>query len=123
MREKKTFGKRQENKRELPNDKKLKETFAIVNKGCDSEQVVEFIKRTTGHEIKSKVTPKREISKQYMPKNKEKVLLKFHFSGDDEIHISDGYYDAYDFEFHIANNPKYRIVCVIAWKELPKESD
>lgn len=52
MREKKTFGKRQENKRELPNDKKLKETFAIVNKGCDSKQVVEFIKRTTGHEIK-----------------------------------------------------------------------
>lgn len=52
MREIKTFGKRQENKRELPNDKKLKETFAIVNKGCDSEQVVEFIKRTTGHEIK-----------------------------------------------------------------------
>jgi hypothetical protein len=56
-----------------------------------------------------------------MPKNKEKVLLKYHFSGDDEVHISDGYYDAYDFEFHIANNPKYRIVCVIAWKELPKE--
>ena len=78
------------------------------------------------HEIESKVTPKREISKQYMPKNKEKLLLKYHFSGDDEIHISDGYYDAYDFEFHIANNPKYRIVCVIAWKEivlpeLPKE--
>ena len=61
-----------------------------------------------------------------MPKNKQKVLLKYHFSGDDEIHISDGYYDAYDFEFHITNNSKYRIVCVIAWKEivlpeLPKE--
>ena len=70
------------------------------------------------HEIESKVTPKREISKQYMPKSKEKVLLKYHFSGDDEIHISDGYYDAYDFEFHIANNPKFRIVCVIAWKEI-----
>lgn len=70
------------------------------------------------HEIESKITPKREISKQYMPKNKEKVLLKYHFSGDDEIHISDGYYDAYDFEFHIANNPKFRIVCVIAWKEI-----
>lgn len=28
-----------------------------------------------------------------------------------------------DFEFHIANNPKFRIVCVIGWKEieLPKE--
>ena len=72
------------------------------------------------HEIESKVSPKREISKQYMPKNKDKVLLKYHFSGDDEIHISDGYYDAYDFEFHIANNPKYRIVCVIAWCEIPK---
>ena len=80
-------------------------------------------KKHEWHEIESKVTPKREISKQYMPRNKEKVLLKYHFSGDDEIHISDGYYDAYDFEFHIANNPKYRIVCVIAWKEivLPKE--
>lgn len=51
MRELKPFGKRQENKRELPADKKLKETFAIVNKGCDSKQVVEFIKRTTGYEI------------------------------------------------------------------------
>ena len=75
--------------------------------------------RPQWHEIESKVTPKREISKQYMPKNKEKVLLKYHFSGDNEIHISDGYYDAYDFEFHIANNPKYRIVCVIAWCEIP----
>ncbi|MBR6081227.1 MAG: hypothetical protein IKP60_13880 [Treponema sp.] len=53
-----------------------------------------------------------------LPKNKEKVLLKYHFSDDDEIHISDGYYDAYDFEFHIANNPKFRIVCVITWKEI-----
>ena len=82
-----------------------------------------YNKANEWHEIESKVTPNREISKQYMPKNKEKVLLKYHFSGDDEIHISDGYYDAYDFEFHIANNPRYRIVCVIAWKEivLPKE--
>ena len=82
-----------------------------------------YNKANEWHEIESKVTPKREISKQYMPKNKEKVLLKYHFSGDDEIHISDGYYDAYDFEFHIANNPKFRIVCVIVWKEivLPKE--
>ena len=81
-----------------------------------------YNKANEWHEIESKVTPKREISKQYMPKNKEKVLLKYHFSGDDEIHISDGYYDAYDFEFHIANNPKFRIICVIAWKEiiLPK---
>ena len=86
-----------------------------------------YNKANEWHEIESKVSPKREISKQYMPKNKEKVLLKYHFSGDDEVHISDGYYDAYDFEFHIANNPKFRIVCVIAWKEivlpkLPKES-
>ena len=77
-----------------------------------------YNKANEWHEIESKVTPKREISKQYMPKNKEKVLLKYHFSGDAEIHISDGYYDAYDFEFHIANNPKFRIVCVIAWKEI-----
>ena len=75
--------------------------------------------RPQWHEIVSKVSPKREISKRYMPKNKEKVLLKYHFSGEEEIHISDGYYDAYDFEFHIANNPKYRIVCVIAWCEIP----
>ena len=77
-----------------------------------------YNKANEWHEIESKVTPKREISKQYMPKNKEKVLLKYHFSGDAETHISDGYYDAYDFEFHIANNPKFRIVCVIAWKEI-----
>lgn len=77
-----------------------------------------YNKANEWHEIESKVSPKREISKQYMPKNKEKVLLKYHFSGDDEVHISDGYYDAYDFEFHIANNPKFRIVCVIAWKEI-----
>ena len=85
-----------------------------------AEILTEFAynKANEWHEIESKVTPKREISKQYMPKNKEKVLLKYHFSGDAEIHISDGYYDAYDFEFHIANNPKFRIVCVIAWKEI-----
>jgi hypothetical protein len=95
-----------------------KEEIDYLNKHWRSE---EERKANEWHEIESKVTPKREISKQYMPKNKEKVLLKYHFSGDDEVHISDGYYDAYDFEFHIANNPKYRIVCVIAWKELPKE--
>ena len=80
-----------------------------------------YNKANEWHEIESKATPKKEISKQYMPKNKEKVLLKYHFSGDDEIHISDGYYDAYDFEFHIANNSKFRIVCVIAWREFPKK--
>ena len=52
MRESKPFGKRQQSKREPPNDKKLKDTFGVVNKGCDSKQIVEFIKRTTGREIK-----------------------------------------------------------------------
>ena len=86
--------------------------------------VTDFNKANEWHEIASKRTPKGEISKKYMLKNKEKVLLKYHFSGDDEIHISDGYYDAYDSEFHIANNPTFRIVCVIAWKEIvPKENE
>ena len=94
-------------------------------KAYDFKKGAEFgyNKANEWHEIESKATPKREISKQYMPKNKEKVLLKYHFSGDDEIHISDGYYDAYDFEFHIANNSKFRIVCVIAWREFPKKGD
>ena len=86
-------------------------------------RIAELEKTNEWHEIESKVSPKREISKQYMPKNKEKVLLKYHFSGDNEIHISDGYYDTYDFEFHIANNPKFRIVCVIAWREFPKKEN
>lgn len=72
------------------------------------------------HEIESHVTPKREISKKYMPKGKEKVLLKYHFYGEEEIHYSDGYYDPYDFEFHIPINPHGKIVCVIGWCELPK---
>lgn len=55
MREKKPFGERQENKRDLPSDNTLKKTFGIVNNGCDSKQVTEFIKRTTGHEIKEGV--------------------------------------------------------------------
>ncbi len=49
MREIKPFGKRQENTKSLSKDKALKETFSIVNKGCDSKQVVKFIERTTGH--------------------------------------------------------------------------
>lgn len=81
-----------------------------------------YNKANEWREIESKVSPNGEISKQYMPKNKEKVLLKYRFNGDDEIHISDGYYDAYDFEFHIAINPKFRSVCVIAWKELPESA-
>ena len=82
-----------------------------------------YNKANEWHEIESKISPKREISKKYMPKSEEKVLLKYHFYDDDEVHISDGYYDAYDFQFHIANNPKHRIVCVIAWKELPEEDE
>lgn len=84
-----------------------------------------YNKANEWHEIESKVTSKREISMQYMPKNKEKVLLKYRFFCDDEIHISDGYYDAYYSEFHIANKPEFRIAYVIAWKEIvaPKESE
>ena len=48
MREKKKFGKRTDTKR-LPNDDAIKETFGIVNSGCDSKQVANFIERTTGH--------------------------------------------------------------------------
>ena len=105
-------------KTKLPIDFSLRYEFS--DDFTDFKKGAEFgyNKANEWHEIESKVTPKREISKQYMPKNKEKVLLKYHFSGDAEIHISDGYYDAYDFEFHIANNPKFRIVCVIAWKEI-----
>ncbi len=51
MREKKTFGKRQENKK-LPNDKALKDVFGVVNNGYDSKQVVDYIAKTTGHKIK-----------------------------------------------------------------------
>ena len=80
-----------------------------------------FEKANEWHEIASKRTPEGEILEKYMPKNKEKILLKYHFSGDDEIHISDGYYDIYDSEFHIANNPKFRIVFVLAWREFPKK--
>lgn len=51
MREHKPFGKRQESKK-VPSDNSLKETFGIVNNGCDSKQVIDFIARTTGHRIK-----------------------------------------------------------------------
>lgn len=52
MREIKPFGKRQKNHRNLPSDKVIQETFAIVNNGCDSKQVIDFIAKTTGHRIK-----------------------------------------------------------------------
>lgn len=71
------------------------------------------------HDIESYVLPKREISKKYMPKANEKVMLKYHFYNEKEIHYSDGYYDMLDFEFHIPNNPTGRIICVIAWCKLP----
>ena len=51
MREIKPFGKRRENKK-LPNDKALKDVFGVVNNGCDSKQVIDFIAKTTGHRIK-----------------------------------------------------------------------
>lgn len=52
MREHKPFGKRQDNKRQLPSDEVLKDTFGVVNEGCDSKQIVYFIERTTGHKVK-----------------------------------------------------------------------
>jgi len=33
-------------------DEVLKDVFGVVNKGCDSEQVIGFIAKTTGHRIK-----------------------------------------------------------------------
>lgn len=52
MREIKPFGKRQENHRNLPDDKEIRENFGVVNNGCDSKQVIDFIAKTTGHKIK-----------------------------------------------------------------------
>jgi len=51
MREHKAFGKRSEGQKPLPNDEALKDIFGIVNKGCDSEQIIDFIAKTTGHRI------------------------------------------------------------------------
>lgn len=51
MREKKKFGKRNLNPRQLPSNTNLKNTFGVVNKGCDSEQIVSFIKKTCGKDI------------------------------------------------------------------------
>ena len=52
MKEKHIFGKRTNKGNKVPADKVLKETFGVVNKGCDSQQVVDFIRKTTGHQIK-----------------------------------------------------------------------
>ena len=51
MREKKKFGKITDAKRRLPNDDAIKDTFGVVNSGYDSMQIVDFIKKTTGHKI------------------------------------------------------------------------
>ena len=47
-------------------------------KAYDFKKGAEFgyNKANEWHEIESKVTPKREISKQYMPKNKEKKVME-----------------------------------------------
>lgn len=50
MREKKEFGERQKHK-DLPKNETLKEIFGVVNDGCDSKQVVDFIRKTTGKNI------------------------------------------------------------------------
>lgn len=47
---KKKFRKRTDSKR-LPNDDAIKDTFGVVNTGCDSKQIIDFIKKTTGHKI------------------------------------------------------------------------
>lgn len=52
MKEKHIFGKRTNKGMKAPSDKVLKETFGVVNKGYDSQQVVDYIRKTTGHTIK-----------------------------------------------------------------------
>ena len=54
MREKKKFGKRNSSSRPLPSNENLKNTFGVVNKGCDSEQIVSFIKKVCGKDISEK---------------------------------------------------------------------
>lgn len=51
MREIRTFGKRQTIKRPLPDNKTLQEVFGVVNKGCDSRQVVKYIRKTTNRDL------------------------------------------------------------------------
>lgn len=53
MREKKPFGKRQENKRPLLDNKTLKETFGVANEGHESEKIAEFLRKTTGKDIQT----------------------------------------------------------------------
>ncbi len=53
MREIKPFGKRSNtNIKQLPNNKVLKNVFGVVNDGEDSNQIVKFIRVTTGKNIK-----------------------------------------------------------------------
>lgn len=56
MREKKIFGKRNSNSRRLPNNENLRNTFGVVNKGCDSEQIISFINKTCGKDISEQET-------------------------------------------------------------------
>ena len=56
MREMKKFGKRNSSSRPLPSNENLKNTFGVVNKGCDSEQIVSFIKKTCGKDISEQKT-------------------------------------------------------------------
>ena len=48
MREKHNFGKRSSKAKPQPNTEIFKETFGITNNGCDSQQIIEFIQKTTG---------------------------------------------------------------------------
>jgi hypothetical protein len=55
MRESKPFGKRTTiNSKPKPSDKVLKSVFGIVNDGCDSKQISDFIEKTTSHKISTK---------------------------------------------------------------------
>lgn len=61
MREKKKFGKRTSEPRPLPSNENLRNTFGVVNKGCDSEQIISFINKTCGKDISEQKT---EINKK-----------------------------------------------------------
>ena len=111
-----------ENLGDLQLNKRQAETILGIIKGVGICSFLAGLKagKSKWHEIENHVKPNREIAKKYMPKGNQKVMVKYHFYNDEEIHYSDGYYNAYDFEFHIPNNPISRIICVIAWHELPE---
>lgn len=56
MREEKKFGKRNSSSRPLPSNENLRNTFGVVNKGCDSEQIISFINKTCGKDISEQKT-------------------------------------------------------------------